>query len=114
MKVQSVSKGVEEGKQRVELEGLSPDELIRARTGYTGMQDVRQSIVEEIAKGNTMSPSGVMLESTSQRVMRPLTADSNSLKRASTPQKKFKMLKELARLNQELRVQKPYNPTTKD
>jgi hypothetical protein len=72
------------------------------------MQDVRKSIVEEIAKGNTMQ------ESTSQRVMRPLTADSNSLKRASTPQKKFKMLKELARLNQELRVQKPYNPTTKD
>jgi hypothetical protein len=41
MKVQVISKGVEEGKQRVELEGMSPDELIKARTGYGDIQDVR-------------------------------------------------------------------------
>jgi hypothetical protein len=53
--------------------------------------------MDEVA--NSLSP---MREN--QRVMRPLTAESNSLKREASPQKKFKMLKELARLNQELRV----------
>jgi len=44
--------------------------------------------------------------------MRPLTAESNEMKRSVSQQpKKFKMLKELARLNQELRVQKPYAPS---
>ncbi len=44
--------------------------------------------------------------------MRPQTAESNQLK--SSAPKKFKMLKELARLNQELRVQKPYAPSEKE
>jgi hypothetical protein len=56
------------------------------------MQEVRQSIMDEVA--NSLSP---MRET--QKFMRPLTADSNSLKREVSPQKKFKMLKELARLN---------------
>ena len=111
MKVGTISKEVEERKTRVELEGLTPDELIKARTGYGDIQDVRQSINDEIisaaAGGRTLSPPG---HAQSQRVMRPLTAESNSLKRDSTTQKKFKMLKELARLNQELRLQKPYAP----
>jgi len=107
LKVGTISKEVEERKQNVELEGLTPDELIKARTGYGDIQEVRQSIMDEMTGQRTLSPPG---PGQSQRVMRPLTAESNSLKRDSTPQKKFKMLKELARLNQELRVQKPYAP----
>jgi hypothetical protein len=41
MKVGVISKEVEERKTRVELEGFTPDELIKARTGYGDMQDVR-------------------------------------------------------------------------
>jgi len=44
MKVGSISKGVEEGKTKVELDGLTPDELIKARTGYGDIGDVRRSI----------------------------------------------------------------------
>lgn len=101
MKVKVISKEVEERKQNVELEGLSPDELIKARTGYGDVQEVRQQIMNEVAAaGDTGSP----LQGSHGRIMRPLTADSNSLKRETSPKKKFKMLKELARLNQELRV----------
>jgi hypothetical protein len=47
--------------------------------------------------------------------MRPLTAEANEIKRSASQQpKKFKMLKELARLNQELRVQKPYAPSAQE
>jgi hypothetical protein len=81
MKVGTISKEVEERKTRVELEGLTADELIKARTGYGDIQDVRQSIQDEMLNGGrTLSPP-----TQSQRVMRPLTAESNSLKRDSTP-----------------------------
>jgi hypothetical protein len=83
MKVSTISKEVEERKTRVELEGLTPDELIKARTGYGDIQQVRQSIHEEmVGDRRTLSPPQA---SGTHRVMRPLTADSNSLKRASTP-----------------------------
>ena len=41
LKVGTISKEVEERKQNVELEGLTPDELIKARTGYGDIQEVR-------------------------------------------------------------------------
>ncbi len=40
-KVTFISREVEERKQNVELEGLDPDEIIKARTGYGGIQEVR-------------------------------------------------------------------------
>ena len=41
MKVKVISKEVEDRKTNIELEGLNPDELIKARTGYGDMQEVR-------------------------------------------------------------------------
>ena len=98
--VKCINKELESKKQNQELRGLSPDELIKARTGYGDMDDLRQGILNEVQQ--SASPDLM-------RVVRPQTAESNSLK-GSVP-KKFKMLKELARLNQELRVQKPYVPS---
>jgi hypothetical protein len=80
--VQAVSQGVEEGKQRVELDGMSPDELIKARTGYADIQDVRRSIADEINKSASPDNRGI---TGTQRAMRPMTADSNSLKREASP-----------------------------
>jgi hypothetical protein len=94
-----MNKELEGKKQNQELRGLSPDELIKARTGYGDLNDIRQGILEEAERST--SPN--------RKTMRPLTSESNSMK-SSVPQK-FKMLKELARLNQELRVQKPYVPS---
>lgn len=94
---------LDKGKRNEELRGLSPDDLIRARTGYNDLDDVKNSIHQEV------------LEKSPQRVMRPLTAEANEIKRSASQQpKKFKMLKELARLNQELRVQKPYAPSAQE
>ena len=69
------------------------------------MEDVRQQILNEVE-----NPTDDQKSIT--KVQRPLTADS--LQPRSSPPKKFKMLKELARLNQELRVQKPYHPTPEE
>ena len=43
----------------------------------------------------------------------PTIGSSMKSVKSHTP-KKFKMLKELARLNQELRVQKPYSPSQQE
>jgi hypothetical protein len=58
LKVGTISKEVEERKQNVELEGLTPDELIKARTGYGDIQEVRQSIMDEMTGQRTLSPPG--------------------------------------------------------
>jgi hypothetical protein len=34
-------------KRNEEMKGMSPDELIEARTGYAGVDDVRKSVLNE-------------------------------------------------------------------
>lgn len=99
LQVKVINEDLEGKKTNQELRGLSPDQLIKARTGFGDMEELRQSILEEAEK-----PTGH-----SEERKRPQTADASR-----TPPKKFKMLRELARLNQELRVQKPYQPTLEE
>ena len=77
------------------------------------MDDLRKQMLEEAEQDLNRKD----LEQIKQR-SRPKTAhplDSQSSKMSTPPpKKKFKMLKELARLNQELRVQKPYSPNAHD
>lgn len=46
--VKCINKELESKKQNQELRGLSPDELIKARTGYGDMDDLRQGILNEV------------------------------------------------------------------
>ncbi|CDW71424.1 UNKNOWN [Stylonychia lemnae] len=98
--VKFINKEIEEKKKNEELHGLNPDEIIQARTGYANMDDVRKQVLQEAQDDidNKDKP-------------RPRTAGSQA--RQGQPSK-FKMLRELARLNQELRVQKPYSPTSQE
>ena len=67
--------------------------MIEARTGYANLDDVRKQVLAEAE------------ENLEKKDKRPKTAGPPGVgsARSHTP-KKFKMLRELARLNQELRV----------
>ncbi len=70
-------------KRNEELRGLSPEDLIHARTGYNDLEDVRQSILQEVQDaGGNASGLGSSLSPTKARVMRPLTAEANEMKRS--------------------------------
>ena len=103
--VKFINDEIEERKKNQDLHGLNPDEIIQARTGYADVDDVRKQVLQE-------AEQDFQDKTTNQR--RPITAELRR-SRADTggskpPGKKFKMLKELARLNQELRVQRPLSP----
>jgi len=69
--VNFITAELDQRKRNEELRGLSPEDLIRARTGYNDLEDVRQSILQDVA-----SPS--------KRVMRPVTAEANEIKRSAS------------------------------
>ena len=97
--VRFITAELDQRKRNEELRGLSPEDLIRARTGYNDLEDVRQSILQEVHDGGAEG-AGSAVSPAKKRLMRPLTAEANEMKRSASQQpKKFKMLKELARLN---------------
>lgn len=100
--VKTINDDLEGKKTNQELRGLSPDQLIKARTGFGDMEELRQSILDEAEKGTSLERKGASLERRSE---------SHA---TLSPPKKFRMLKELSRLNQELRVQKPYQPSLEE
>ena len=70
--VNFITAELDQRKRNEELRGLSPEDLIRARTGYNDLEDVRQSILQDVGG----SPS--------KRVMRPVTAEANEIKRSAS------------------------------
>ena len=71
--VKFITAELDQRKRNEELRGLSPEDLIRARTGYNDLEDVRQSILQDV-EGGGASPN--------KRVMRPMTAEANEMKRS--------------------------------
>ena len=100
--LQQINNEMEGKKTNEELKGLDPDELITAKTGYEGVNDVRRQILEEAKEGFNNSKSRI----------RPQTASVDQ--RKNRHNKDFKMLRELAKLNSDLRGNKPFSPPSRD